>query len=270
VLPKWRLREYWDPQGPFMQEIDGQPTQVGDGRTHWSPNLPRVMLPAVCSNCNSWLNKTFEEPAQPYVRAAIDNLDALDEKGTRAFALWWVKTLLLMSHPQAQRRFFRRNPKQWSTFPPDVLPRLRNTGEFPPDLSLWMALQHDESGSSRLPAGVRIMLPPTFRKDTTIQHCNYTDWAMLLPNGKFLAFQLVYHPQCDFVHPFEAAGLATRLWPKPPSLHLAQHPVLDADGWRQWRNLFRIDPCPRLEYDTEGNVIIQFGQRLQCSATPVP
>jgi hypothetical protein len=90
ALPKWRLREYWDPKGQFMQEIDGRPTLVGDGKIHWSPNLPRVMLPAVCGqqdagkdNCNGWLNRTFEEPAQSYVRAAIDNLDALDSKGTR-------------------------------------------------------------------------------------------------------------------------------------------------------------------------------------------
>jgi hypothetical protein len=236
------------------------------------------MLPAVCGqqdagkdNCNGWLNRTFEESAQPYIRAAIDDLDALDTKGTRVFALWWTKTLLLMSHPQAQMRFFRRNPKPWSTFPPDVLPRLRKTGEFPPDLSLWMTLQHDESGSNRLPAGLRIMLPPTFRRDTTVQRCNYTDWAMRLPNEKFLAFQLVYHPQCNFIHPFEAAGLATRLWPEPPtSLHLATHPILDADGWRQWRDLFRIDPCPRLEHDAKGNVVVQFGERLHCPATPVP
>jgi len=277
VLPKWWLGEYWDPQGPFTQEIAGRRSLVGDGRVHASPNMPRVMLPPVCgprdagnNSCNGWLNRTFEEPAKPYIRAAVANLSALDAAGTKMFARWWLKTLLLMSHPQAQRRFWRKNPRSWPTFPRDLLPTLRTAGRFPPDLSLWMTLHSDRAGSGRLAARQRITPPATFAADATVQQPRYTDWAMLLPNGTFLAFQLVYHPQCDFTHPFEAASLATRLWPDAPSsLDLAMHPVLGAAGWRQWRDLFFTGGFPTLEYDSRGDVVIRFGERVQCPVAPI-
>ncbi|WP_218025081.1 hypothetical protein, partial [Nocardia pseudovaccinii] len=49
----------------------------------------------------------------------------------------------------------------------------------------------------------------------------------LLETTHMVFFQLVYHPLHDIVHPFEAHGLVTRLWPNPPDhIDLESHAVL--------------------------------------------
>src|SRR5439155_24397164 len=92
------------------------------------------------SNCNGWLDQEFEQPAQPHVRSVFRGDTLLDRDGVRSFALWWLKTLLLLSHPDVERTFWREGPRSWAAFPADLLRYLRRTGAFPPDLSLWMAV----------------------------------------------------------------------------------------------------------------------------------
>jgi hypothetical protein len=49
----------------------------------------------------------------------------------------------------------------------------------------------------------------------------------------------VFHPLCDFDHPFEAAGLATRLWPgPPPTLDVSAHRAVGPVGYAQLEGLF--------------------------------
>lgn len=236
VFPTWYL-EPWDDQGPFTQEVNGEPILRRDGSIQRRQEATRVML-SVCGSCNAWLNQTFEILAKPHVRAVLDRLQGLDAAATMAFARWWVKTLLLSRHPASCSSFPGKRPARWD-FPVDSLPRMRRTNELPADLSLWMAILDKGAEAGRLTRRLRIDLPRTIREDGSGGRCQSALWGTPLPNGTRLVFQLVFHPLCSFEHPFEAVGLTTKLWPGPPStLDVTAHPVLNPDGYKQLAGLF--------------------------------
>jgi len=241
VFPTWYL-EPWDGQGRFTVEVNGAPIRRRDGSIQRRDEATRVMLP-VCGtdsaqDCNAWLNKSFEVPAKPYVRAVLDRLQVLDAAATMALARWWAKTLLLSRHPASWSSFPGKRPARWD-FPVDLLPAMRRTKELPADLTLWMAIVDDRAEAGRLPRRLRIDLPRTTREDGSGGRSQSALWGTQLPNGTRLVLQLVFHPLCGFEHPFEAVGLATRLWPGPPStLDVTAHPVLDPDGYKQLKGLF--------------------------------
>jgi hypothetical protein len=198
---------------------------------------------AVCGvnsaqDCNGWLNKTFEMPAKPHVRAVLDRLQVLDAAGTTAFSRWWVKTLLLSRHPASWSSFPGKRPARWD-FPHDLLPAMRRTDELPADISLWMAVFDDRAEAGRLPRRLLVDLPRTSREDGSGGRGRSALWGTLLPDGRRLLLQLVFHPLCDFEHPFEAAGLATRLWPEPPpTLDMSTHRAVGPVGNAQLEGLF--------------------------------
>jgi len=241
VLPTWYL-QHWDGQGPFTQEVNRVPIRRRDGGAQQTEVVPRVKLPVCGSNsahdCNGWLNKTFEVPAKPHVRAVLDRLQVLDAAGTTAFARWWVKTLLLSRHPASWSSFPGRRPARWE-LPVDLLPAMRRTDELPADLSLWFAILDDRAEAGRLPRRLRVDLPRTSREDGSGGRGRSAVWGTPLADGRRLVLQLVFHPLCDFEHPFEAAGLATRLWPEPPpTLDMSAHRAVGPVGYAQLEGLF--------------------------------
>lgn len=219
-------------------------------REHRSPVLARVMLPAVCNsrdagpnNCNGWLNREFDEPGLPVLEAAIADMRSLDATETVTFARWWTKRMLLAKHPRVRERHWNTGQDPWTPWPESWLPRLRTTGQFPPDLMLWMWVQGGAGGGASLPNAPHIELPRTFVTDGSDGGGpgRASTYAFLLPNGCMLGFQLVSHPFVDLRHPFEQAGLVTRLWPQPPGrLDLDEHVRLDERGAEQMSHLFLI------------------------------
>lgn len=89
----------------------------------------------------------------------------LDGSATRAFAVWWVKTLLLTRHPNTRQTFpglARAEPLRPATAPgrsDPLLPYLRGAELLPPDLSLWLALSHSEHGTQDLDDACTVALP---------------------------------------------------------------------------------------------------------------
>jgi hypothetical protein len=236
VFPIWFL-ERWHGQGPFTQEVNAAPIRRRDGSIQRREEATRVML-AVCGSCNAWLNKGFEIPAKLHVRAILDRFQVLDAAATMIFARWWVKTLLLSRHPASWSSFPGERPARWD-FPVDLLPAMRRTDELPADLSLWMAIFDTQAEAGRLPRRLRIDLPRTSREDGSGGRGQSALWGTPLPNGTRLVLQLVFHPLCDFEHPFEAAGLSTRLWPGSPStLDVSAHRAIDPVGNAQLEGLF--------------------------------
>ena len=84
---------------------------------------------------------------------------------------------------------------------------------FGADLSLWIAVVSSDGQGEHAVEPIRIDLPTTFRSDGGGGDGQVTTVDFSLPNGRAIALQLVYHPLCDVEHPFEAAGLAVRVWP---------------------------------------------------------
>jgi hypothetical protein len=244
------LTRFWDPQSPFTLEVNGRVRMSGaDGerREHRSPVLVRLMLPAVCNsrdagadNCNGWPNREFDEPALPVLETAIAGLRSLNAADTLTFARWWTKRMLLSKHPAVRERHWNTGQHPWTPWPAPWLPQLRTTGQFPLDLTLWMWVQGTDSGTS-LPSAPHIHLPHTFVDDGSDGGgtSQSTSYSFRLPNGSMVGFQLVSHPLVDLRHPFEEAGLMTRLWPEPPDrLDLTTHVQLDERGFDQLANLF--------------------------------
>lgn len=239
--PKWFL-ERWEGQGPFTRERNGEPIPRRDGTPQRTPEMAPVKVP-VCgsgspNDCNAWLNTTFEQPARDAVRAVVDHGDVLRAPETTHFARWWVKTLLLLHHARAQDSFPGPGISRWE-LPDDMLPTMRQTGELPSDLSLWMAVVDRGSAGGHLDDLLRIFLPFTSADGGQPAEGRSGVVGVTLGDGRSASFQLVYHSRCNFDHPFERAGLATRLWPSPPhELDISTHPAIDAVGYVQFCRLF--------------------------------
>lgn len=149
-----------------------------------------------------------------------------------------MKTLLLLHHPRAHDSFPGPGPSRWQ-LPDDMLATMRWTGELPADLSLWIAIVHAGSPRGHLDGLRRIHLPLTSQEGDEPRDGQSSVLGVSLADGRSASFQLVYHPRCDFEHPFEQAGLATLLWPGPPAeLDLSAHPALDEIGHRDLGRLF--------------------------------
>jgi hypothetical protein len=243
VLPRWFLKR-WQAQGPFPVDVNGVEMTTSAGKLFAPDNFQPVLL-AICSGCNGRLDRLFEKPAKPYVRALLDDGRDLDSVGTRQFARWMAKTMLLARHPDAVYEALATQPEPnrkrcnpWEPFPAGALAALLN-GELIDDLSLWVGVVHPRASSVHMPTSERIVLGSTYRADGAGGVGNAAQLGIGLSGERVAVFHLVFHPLQDFEHPFEAAGLLTRLWPTPPdTLDLTTHPLLDLDAHRALGHVF--------------------------------
>ncbi|MER5356583.1 hypothetical protein ABT093_40480 [Kitasatospora sp. NPDC002551] len=246
VLPRW-LFARWAGQGPFTFFEGSEPIAKRNGKTE-RDQLARVMLP-VCgvdspSNCNGWLNDSFEVAGKPQVRAVLDALQSITGSAVVDFARWVTKTLLLHDHPLAVNSEIGhldlpgRNALE---LPPPGLRGLRHTGQFPEDVSVWMAVVDPNGAVVTMPEFELVVLPDVHRPDGAGGKCGATTLGLSLPNDLMVTLQLISHPLIDIVHPFEASGQVTRLWPNPPAaLDVTALPVLDAAGGRALNKWFAV------------------------------
>lgn len=239
VRPQW-LRRRWNGRGPYTHESSG-PSR---GRPKSRRNLSVVLLPACGvdspTDCNAWLNNTFEKPAQPFLEDILDGRRPVLTAGVEPVARWAVKTLLLSSHPEARNMDRLPQGRPWE-LPADMLPAMRRTGLLPDDLSLWMAIVDPSASPIAVPAFETVMLPRVFRADGAggTGASRIMGFGTSVPNGPRLVFQLVFHPLTDIEHPLEAAGLVTRLWPSPPpQIDLAALLPIDPAAEGQWGAVF--------------------------------
>ncbi|MGW4815520.1 hypothetical protein ACWEPB_28270 [Kitasatospora cineracea] len=244
VFPRW-LYKRWKGQGPFTIFKGAEPTTKANGKTERG-QLARVMLP-MCgtdkpNNCNGWLEHNFERPGKLAVRSVIDELQPITGDGVTAFARWVAKTMILHSHPLAEDSEIGHLDlpgRGVLELPDSAFRRLRESGQFPEDLSVWMAVSDPAETSGAAPAFERFLLPRTDRPDGAGGRCGAAALGLSLPNGLMMTFQVVFHPLVDIVHPFEASGQATRLWPNPPAaLDIKALPILGAASDRAMTSLF--------------------------------
>jgi hypothetical protein len=242
VPPRW-FQKRWSCEGPFTYEMNGEPIANRRGEPRTAGHLPPMLLP-VCdrttspNDCNGTLNRLYEVPGKPVVRAVIDSGEVLSSPDqVTDFARWWIKTILLLQHPACRNAFEGVERPAWK-LPMSVYEDLIK-GTLPFDVSLWIAIFDDVHGSEQLPATMRIYLPTTFNpeggggKPATL----LTGFRQV--GSRVLQLQMAVHPLCDFEHPFEQAGLAARLWPEPPDyLDINDLRILGPEGRRQLGALF--------------------------------
>ncbi|GLL05129.1 hypothetical protein GCM10017581_068760 [Dactylosporangium matsuzakiense] len=247
MLPQWLQRRFDRLGAPFTYEVSGSPELNRDKNVRSTPQAARVMLREICSsgdrvdNCNSWLEHTFEQPARELVLGLAAGRTLLADAEVVAFARWATKTVLLYMHPSStyEGSLFK-DRTGWASFPPHWLTDLRQTGAFPADLSLWLALHDPQSEGVALPGDVVLALPGrTTRDDGGGGVPEAANLSLRLDDNRVLAFSLAFHPLCDVVHPFVDGMLALHLWPNPPeSINFASRPVLGRQGFAQWQGLW--------------------------------
>jgi hypothetical protein len=238
----------------FGTYVDGDQTTSSNGSAYWESEIRPTLLD-VCNDtsadaCNAWLNDTFEKPGQAISLEALRGTrDVFTAIEATAFARWAVKTLLLYSHPLARstsdaairqdNTVRAAHPAKWTDVDP-LYRDLRRTGDFPADLSLWLA-QADTATQPSSPDDLSVDLVHTFSASGGGGVGQATTIGLAIPPApRVLYFQLAYHPLYDFSHPIEATGGAVRIWPSAKrALDLATLPALDDRQLATYRKLFR-------------------------------
>lgn len=242
ALPRW-FQKRWSGEGPFTYEKNGEPITNRYGAPTTTDHLPPILLP-VCdrttspNDCNGTLNRLYEVAGKPVVRAVVDRSEILSTAvQVTDFARWWVKTILLLQHPACRNAFPGVERPAWEL--PESMYRGLIKGVVPADISLWLAMSDDVQGSEQLPGTVRIYLPTTFNPEGGGGKPATLLAGFRQVGTRTLQIQTVVRPLCDFEHPFEQAGLATRIWPEPPErLDINDLPILGEEGRRQFGALF--------------------------------
>ncbi|MBT3152432.1 hypothetical protein HTV45_16375 [Streptomyces sp. CHD11] len=234
--------ERYKDDGPFIFYKGAEPIPYRSGITERS-QLSRVMAPACGQgdasgrDCNGWLDTHFEKPAKDHVRALL-NGKAISGSAVEAAASWAVKTLLLEQHPEAHDAELPNHEREsWPNLDTLLFP-MRATGQLPPDLSLWCTVTSQEEAGPDTPDEV-VLLPHLHVAGQAPAVFEFSAFGYGMTGGRQLALQLLHHPYVEVEHPFEAANLATRLWPEPPTtLDPAEMPTLGIQGTQHWNRTF--------------------------------
>lgn len=262
-----------DGGGPFYGERNGVSVLNREGARRHFPR-PQPLKLDVCgssnprdgfgsADCNNRLNQRFENRGRPVVEAVWRGKAVLGSRSVRAFALWWTKTLLLADHPGTRNTFpgLERGETRHAETPgtrEPLLPYLRGPDLLPPDLSLWLAVSHDEVGMQQLEDHCMLQVPHV-KLGSRPKGRGHVMMAGpgLLRGGTRLLFQLVHHPYCDVVHPFEEAALAVRLWPDPPDrLDIEALPKLSPAGREQFWHQFGCGGIGAWRSEDDGRFLI--------------
>lgn len=243
VVPRWLLRRLFPPAEPgqagYTIERNGDPV-ISRGKVRTTSEASHFRMP-MCRLCNDRLSERFENGA---TKDAVEKLlcegddRALQREDVHLASLWLIKTTMLMAHPATVNtdEHWTSVPDAWPLDHPELWVWMTNGGEPPDGISLWIARfsRLDTSGSLDRSIG-RIQLPEIrFEGGDTVK---------FLENAAGLAdtgYAVVYHPGWQIDHPHEAAGMAVRLWPNPPtSLDFNRLAELEGQAAADFQSLFQ-------------------------------
>jgi hypothetical protein len=206
VWPRWLLKMFPIDDGPYTWSINGDPVlnRAGKPRTHQTSGA--VKLP-MCSRCNAVLIDRFEVPARQLVRSIFETDAHVTFKGAQAttVALWFVKTWLLLTHPECQQSEPALIPPSWVAVPENLYGWMINDEEPPAGLSAWIAREDPYLDA---PSTRHIPLP------IVVADGSRTEFQDLRMGVRSIEVSVVYHPGWRIDHPQEAEGQAVRLWPR--------------------------------------------------------
>lgn len=183
------------------------------------------------NGCNNKLERRFEDSAKPIVRGIWQGRLVMNAADANDFALWVLKTWLLMTHPATEIS----DPAcgdaitHWDIgeVPEDIYGWTVDGGQPPDGLTVWLA-------RGEITADTRIWLPTVVADGRTTRFQSFPHGLDFLDAG-FLDVHLVYHPGWAIDHPLERTGQAVKLWPRDASapIDLAAIPV-STEGQVSW------------------------------------
>lgn len=243
VWPLWYLRSNLGRPGPYSWSISGEPIRRRDGSPIAPTEKTRVKIP-VCERCNAELERRFETPAKDILRRlfACEGFFVLDSVDVRNVALWFIKTWLLLSHPESQYsnpRIDHHRFARWSAAAPHEFYEWMVTRRPPPPgISLWLYRPANDDTSNRR-SGPLVPLPVVTADGKIVEH------KCLEVTLYGLCLTLVFHPGWEIDHPLEAGGHAIRLWPRATAARLdltTLRPVSRAESVRWLRCYIALAP----------------------------
>ena len=164
----------------------------------------------MCSDHNGLLDQRFEHTAKPVIRQLLDAKGSivLNAADAEVAGVWYLKTWLLLAHPQVVWTQPGWSAPPWEPVPVDLYSWMVNGQPPPGGLSVWAFKQStDEVPDDETR---RIFLPAIVVDGT---------------RTKFQAFRfaldgvevhLVFHPGWEMDHPLERDDSAIKLWPPSP------------------------------------------------------
>lgn len=232
--PQWFLEAFPEQVGRFTVHESNKRARKPDGALRpRQKSFPRTTLP-VCTECNGRLNTRFEVPTKPVIRAIWQGRLALGPADAWTFAVWTLKTWLMVGHPSAVC-----SDPGWSIprYALDEVPddlygwTVSETKKPPPHgLSAWVTKDGEEQSDHSTGA-----IPlPTVVADGVTTKFQVLRHSMDFLDAGVLDVSLVYHPGWEIEHQLESEGRAMRLWPRDPGtpLDIGALPPVDSNDLR--------------------------------------
>ncbi len=204
VLPRWLLDMWPAKSGPFTIFRNGSPVLSRDGRVRSQTSSARFKLP-VCQECNAVLNERFEEPAKPLVRRLFNRGPALTHNESQVIGCWFVKTWLLLAHPEVRVSDPGWPLRPWQPVRQALYEWMISGSQIPAGLSAWL-MRIDREGPPAA-ATRHLSLPTVIADGRTIE------FQVLQFGLGSIDVSLVYHPMWPIDHPLVAEERAAQLWP---------------------------------------------------------
>jgi hypothetical protein len=158
-----------------------------------------------CVPCNGKLERRYEGPAKTLIREifAKDGAVELTAEEARVVGLWFLKTWLLLAHPEARHSEPAVAPSAWGSAP-EALYSWMTDLEPPSGVSVWM---QRVSSSAPRQERVHLWLPTVHADGQVVEFQQKTVRVM------GVEATVVYHPNWRVVHPLVEIGAAVQLWP---------------------------------------------------------
>jgi hypothetical protein len=201
--------------GPYTWEINGEPVRTRDGLARRHASAGRVKLP-VCVVCNGLLALTFEEPAKPLIRYmfARGGDAVFNHVKAEVVALWFLKTWLLLAHPDATNPAPDVDFPRWRSVSEDLWTWMVSDQPPPDGLSLWVTKRDDRGLIDHPTRYIPLPVVVADREEIEFQVQRVgLGWPRSKSPAGGLDVSLVYHPCWEIEHPLEREGRALRLWP---------------------------------------------------------
>lgn len=204
VLPTWLLDDLWPvADGPYTTHRDGHAITKRDGYVRSQTSSARFKLP-MCPACNGVLNERFEVPAKPLIRRMLIDNEAVENADAEIVGLWFVKTWLLLTHPELLSSDPGWPSRPWEPLDPSLHDWMINAGQPPLFVSSWLI----KVDRAKMAVATRhIPLPTVVVDGQTL------DFRVLQFGLGSVEIHLAHHPGWSIDHPLEAEGRALRLWP---------------------------------------------------------
>lgn len=135
-----------------------------DGNVRFQTSSVRFKLP-LCPKCNGVLNERFERLAKALIRRLLLENGVVDNVGAETVGLWFVKTWLLLTHPEVVPSDPGWPSLPWEPIDASLYDWTINAGPPPPFVSAWL-IKVDRARSALttrhipLPTVVADMVPP--------------------------------------------------------------------------------------------------------------